>query len=79
MINEKRKMTDHNPSSTDTPQHVVNHLQQLSEEAIEDGQKQQMQQQSPSSDWSSGVDVVELGVAILDGLGDLLSGVDISF
>lgn len=37
------------------------------------------QQQNQSSDWTSGIDVIEIGSSILNGLGDLLSGIDISF
>jgi hypothetical protein len=41
--------------------------------------EQQQAQQSQSTDWTSGVDVIEIGADILDFLGDVLSNIDINF
>lgn len=41
--------------------------------------EQQQAQQNQSGDWSSGIDVIEIGANVLDFLGDALSNIDISF
>lgn len=39
---------------------------------------QEQQQQSSSSDWSSGIDAAEIAMDVIDAVGDLLSGIDLS-
>ncbi|AYO54126.1 hypothetical protein EXE10_10390 [Acinetobacter sp. WCHAc060033] len=46
---------------------------------LENLEQEQEEQQNQQSDWTSGIDVVELGSTVLDAVGDLLSGLDIDF
>lgn len=41
--------------------------------------EQEEQQRVNTGDWTSGIDVVQIGDAIIDVVGDLLDGIDISF
>ena len=41
-------------------------------------QLEQEQKQSNSSDWASGIDVVEIAKGAVDIVGDLISGIDLS-
>ena len=60
-------------NTTDLQQPADEIAQQLEEV------EQQQAQQSQSADWTSGLDVIEMGANILDFLGDALSNIDISF
>ncbi len=60
-------------NTTDLQQQADEIAQQLEEV------EQQQAQQSQSADWTSGLDVIEMGANILDFLGDALSNIDISF
>ena len=40
---------------------------------------EQIEQQNQQSDWTSGIDIVDLGSTVLDVMGDLLSSIDIDF
>ncbi|WP_374664070.1 hypothetical protein [Acinetobacter sp.] len=39
---------------------------------------QEQQQQTGSSDWSSGIDAAEIAMDVIDAVGNLLSGIDLS-
>lgn len=41
--------------------------------------EQEEQQRVNTGDWTSGIDVVQIGDTIIDVAGDLLDGIDISF
>ena len=58
-------------NTTDLQQQADEIAQQLEET------EQQQAQQSQSTDWTSGVDVIEIGADILDFLGDVFSNIDI--
>ena len=60
-------------NTTDLQQQADEIVQQLEET------EQQQAQQSQSTDWTSGVDVIEIGSDILDFLGDVLRNIDINF
>ncbi|MFW2078017.1 hypothetical protein ACG94X_09870 [Acinetobacter sp. ULE_I010] len=59
----------HDPNALDLQQQADEIAQQLEE--IE-------QQQSQNSDWTSGLDVAEIGAGVLDILGDFLVGIALS-
>ena len=59
----------HDPNALDLQQQADEIAQQLEE--IE-------QQQSQNSDWTSGLDVAEIGAGVLDILDDFLGGIDLS-
>ncbi|MFH7764676.1 hypothetical protein [Acinetobacter sp. BSP-28] len=49
----------------------VEHLEQL--------QQQEQQNQASSTDWSSGFDVAEIALDVIDVAGDLVKGIDLNF
>lgn len=55
-------------------------LQQQADEIAQQLEKieQQQAQQSQNSDWTSGLDVAEIGAGVLDILDDFLGGIDLS-
>ncbi|QOW45723.1 MULTISPECIES: hypothetical protein [Acinetobacter] len=57
-------MTDQNLSMNDTPQYVIDNLQQLSEEAIQEEEHAQ----NGNNEWGSGIDAVEWVRAFLNAL-----------
>ena len=64
-----------------SPELNTTDLQQQAEEIVQqlEETEQQQAQQSQSTDWTSGVDVIEIGADIWDFLGDVLSNIDINF
>lgn len=62
----------HDPNAPNL-QHQADEIAQQLEEI-----EQQQEQQSQNSDWTSGLDVAEIGVGVLDILGDFLGGIDLS-
>ncbi|MDM1756545.1 MULTISPECIES: hypothetical protein [Acinetobacter] len=57
-------MTDQNLSMNDTPQYVIDNLQQLSEEAIQEEEHAQ----NGNNEWGSDIDAVEWVRAFLNAL-----------
>lgn len=45
---------------------------------IEQDLQKQQEQQANSSDWTSAIDVVEIGSTIIDAVSDLVSNIDLS-
>ncbi len=65
-----------------SPELNTTDLQQQADEIakqLEEMEQQQQEQQSQSADWTSGLDVIEIGANVLDFLGDALSNIDINF
>ena len=64
-----------------SPELNTTDLQQQADEIAKqlEEMEQQQEQQSQSADWTSGLDVIEIGVNVLDFLGDALSNIDIHF
>lgn len=59
-------------------QSPVPNSQQQENEVNEQVQETEQEQQNQSSDWTSGIDLTEIGGEILNALGDFLSDIDLS-
>lgn len=63
------------------PEHKVAQNIELDNEVeqIEQLQQQDQQNQASSTDWSSGFDVAEIALDVIEVVGDLVKGIDLNF
>lgn len=54
-------------------------LQQQADEIAQQLEQEQQAQQNQSINWSTGLDVVELGSEFISAIADLFSGIDLDF